>query len=122
MWLLIDTDARISTGWLGYNIVVNSTSESETLTTLQQNVGGRNEWYQPISIERRVFGKEMELAIPRSALNHAQPSLQFDFKWTDNTLCVGDTSDFILNGDAAPNDRFNFRVRQATHRPEDAVQ
>jgi len=117
MWLLIDTDAQGSTGWLGYDVVVNSTSASETLTTLQRNVGGRNEWHQPISIERRVSGPEMELAVPRSALSDVQPSPQFDFKWIDNTLQTGEASDLTLNGDAAPNDRFNFRARPAAPHP-----
>lgn len=33
-----------------------------------------------------------------------------DFKWTDNCYEKGDWTDFTLNGDAAPNDRFNYRA------------
>ena len=33
-----------------------------------------------------------------------------DFKWADNIQQTGDASDFTLNGDAAPNDRFNYRA------------
>ena len=33
-----------------------------------------------------------------------------DFKWADNLQQTGDWSDFTLNGDAAPNDRYNFRA------------
>jgi hypothetical protein len=35
----------------------------------------------------------------------------FYFKWADNTQQTGDASDFTLNGDVAPNDRFNYRAR-----------
>ena len=33
-----------------------------------------------------------------------------DFKWADNIRQTGEASDFTLNGDAAPNDRFNYRA------------
>ena len=33
-----------------------------------------------------------------------------DFKWADNIQQTGEASDFTLNGDAAPNDRFNYRA------------
>jgi hypothetical protein len=33
-----------------------------------------------------------------------------DFKWADNLQQTGEWSDFTLNGDAAPNDRFNYRA------------
>jgi hypothetical protein len=34
-----------------------------------------------------------------------------DFKWADNIQQTGEWSDFTLNGDAAPNDRFNYRAK-----------
>jgi len=34
-----------------------------------------------------------------------------DFKWADNLRQTGHWSDFTLHGDAAPNDRFNYRAR-----------
>ncbi len=37
--------------------------------------------------------------------------VNFDFKWADNCLATGAWADFTLNGDAAPNDRFNYRVQ-----------
>jgi len=55
-------------------------------------------------------GNELELAIPRAALGITSPSFTLDFKWADNIQQSGDWSDFTLNGDAAPNDRFNFRA------------
>jgi hypothetical protein len=33
-----------------------------------------------------------------------------DFKWADNIQQTGDWSDFTINGDAAPNDRYNYRA------------
>jgi hypothetical protein len=43
-------------------------------------------------------------------LDQTSPPAQLDFKWADNCIAAGDWTDFTLNGDAAPNDRFNFRA------------
>ena len=62
-----------------------------------------------MEIDYRAAGNELELAIPRSALGIASLPATVDFKWVDNLQQTGDASDFTLNGDAAPNDRFNYR-------------
>jgi hypothetical protein len=111
MWLLIDSDTNAATGWLGYEVLVNGTNIAAEATTLQRNVGGRNEWAQPLPINRRISGNELELAVPRAVLGDPQSPLRFDFKWIDNSLSSGEASDFTLNGDAAPNDRYNFRAQ-----------
>ena len=64
-----------------------------------------------MSIEYRAVGKELELAIPRAALGLTQRPATLDFKWADNIQQTGDWSDFMLNGDVAPNDRFNYRAK-----------
>ena len=54
---------------------------------------------------------ELELAIPWKPLGLRSPPARLDFKWADNCLQTGDWTDFTLNGDAAPNDRFNYRAQ-----------
>ena len=60
--------------------------------------------------ELRVAGDQLELSLPWSALGVKSAPAQLDFKWADNCIAVGDWTDFTLNGDAAPNDRFNYRA------------
>ena len=43
------------------------------------------------------------------------PAAVLDFKWADNIQQTGDWSDFTLNGDAAPDDRFNYRAVVSGH-------
>ncbi len=50
------------------------------------------------------------VAIPRSALGITRLPVVIAFKWADNCYAKGDWTDFILNGDAAPDDRFNYRA------------
>ncbi len=40
--------------------------------------------------------------------------VELDFKWADNAQPAGDVLRFTTNGDAAPNDRFNYRYRNTS--------
>ena len=59
----------------------------------------------------QVVGNELQLAIPRKALGleSDRHGTQFDFKWADNLQHAGDVMDFYIDGDVAPEGRFNFR-------------
>lgn len=114
MLLFLDVDANPATGWLGYDFVVNRTRIGDSTATVERNVAGRCEWQPLGKAEFRRAGNELELAVPWSALGLKSAPTTVDFKWADNCVLTGDWTDFTLNGDAAPNDRFNYRARLAT--------
>ena len=107
MLLFLDTDANAKTGWLGYDCVINHAGAG----SLERNVGGGFDWSPAAKVTWRVQGNELELEIPWPALGLKSPPPRLDFKWADNCLQAVDWSDFTLNGDAAPNDRFNYRAQ-----------
>ena len=107
MLLYIDADQNPKTGWMGYDFVVNMGGAGGKTTTIRANQNGQYRWGEPRTIPFVLSGNSLELAIPRWILGAG--ALQFDFKWADNCYETGDWSDFTLNGDAAPNDRFNYR-------------
>jgi len=107
MLLFLDVDTNPKTGWLGYDVVLNRAGAG----SLERNVGNRFAWTLANPVPWRVAGNEMELAISWKALGWKSPPAMLDFKWADNCLRARDWTDFTLNGDAAPNDRFNYRVR-----------
>lgn len=109
MRLYIDSDADGRTGWLGYDFVVNHHVGDRT-TSLERNVGGKMHWARAGTVQYTVRGNEMEIAIPRAALGIRQLPATLDFKWADDCFRNGDWTDFTLNGDAAPDDRFNYRA------------
>jgi hypothetical protein len=111
MLLFIDADSNSATGWVGYDFVVNRGAVGPQVTTLQRNIGGAYCWGTPVLVNYRAAGNELELAIPRAALGITKLPATIDFKWADNIQQTGEASDFTLNGDAAPNDRFNYRAR-----------
>ena len=116
MLLFVDADANPKTGWLGYDFVINRSFSSDRAATIERNVGGRYEWERVADVDCASKGNELELCVPRSTLGLTRSSSTIDFKWADNIRQTGEISDFTLNGDAAPNDRFNYRAK-LTERP-----
>jgi hypothetical protein len=111
MLLLLNTDADAKTGWLGYDYLVNRRVGAKT-ASLEQNVGGKYQWQSVGQVAYQARGSELMLAIPRKLLGIKALPPAIDFKWADNCLSKRpNASDFTLNGDAAPDDRFNYRAR-----------
>jgi len=111
MLLFIDADQNPKTGWLGYDLVANRKVRDSSTTIIGRTIGGRYEWDSPVEIPLRVAGNELELSIPRAVLGITPLPAAIDFKWADNIQQTGDWSDFTINGDAAPNDRYNYRAK-----------
>jgi hypothetical protein len=110
MWLLIDADQDATTGWCGYDFIVNRIVDANGHSWLEKNVGGWK-WEKVAQVTVQVVGNEMQLAIPRTALTlkSGQRSTDFDFKWADHLQIAGDIMDFYLDGEVAPEGRFNYR-------------
>ena len=109
MLLFLNTDANYTTGWLGYDFVINRAVHSSEETSLERSNGSNSYvWTQVGDMPYAMRGKELELMIPRQFLNISSSPVTIHFKWTDNIQQDGMWSDFTLNGDAAPPDRFNF--------------
>lgn len=109
MLLLIDIDRDKSTGWYGYDYVVNRINPKEGKVVVEQNVGNRWEWEPIVKTKFAVVENKLELEIPRSVLNLDKGHLiDIEFKWNDNMQENGNIMDFYVNGDTAPGGRFNF--------------
>jgi hypothetical protein len=111
MMLFIDADHDPRTGWLGYDAVVNRLAPGATRATLERSAGAGYSWAPAADIAYHLAGNELVLDIPRAALGLPDGPVTLDFKWADNIMETGEASDFTLNGDAAPNDRFNYRAQ-----------
>ncbi len=109
MMLFIDADGNHKTGWEGYDLLVNRTVRDPNTTTIEYSTGAWK-WQRRGRAEYRVGGNELELAIPRSAMSSkaAAAPASLHFKWVDHLQAEGDVMDFTVNGDAAPNGRFNY--------------
>ena len=111
MLLYLNTDHNSKTGWMGYDYVINRVNVTDHTTTLQRNIGGRYDWQTMATVPYQMVGNQMELSIPRRLLGLNTSAQSIDFKWADNPRQNGRWDDFYLNGDAAPNGRFNYRAK-----------
>lgn len=107
MMLFIDKDANTQTGWYGYDFAVNMKVKSDRVTTLMKYDNGQ--WIEVCDLNYYVDGNKIEIEIPREKLNLDKNEFTFDFKWSDNAGELKDPMSFCIDGDTAPNRRFNYR-------------
>lgn len=108
MLLFIDADRDTSTGWHGYDYLVNYPVVDAATTVLKRSTGGWN-WKDVCHAAYRVNANAIEVAVPRSALGLANRPVALDFHWADNLQKVDDVIEFAVSGDSAPDRRFNYR-------------
>ena len=106
MILLLDVDANPTNGWLGYDFVLNRIRPG----SIERHTTEGFKW-APVGVAAwRMVGAELEVAIPWRMFGRTAAPPFLDFKWGDGLQLDGHWSDLTLNGDAAPNDRFNYRA------------
>ena len=109
MQLFIDIDRDKSTGWYGYDFVVNRVSPSGSKAVLESNVQGIWMWNKAAEVKFFQEGNQMVICVPRAVLGLGSgTAADFEFKWNDNMTKEGDIMDFYVSGDTAPFGRFNF--------------
>ena len=107
MLLFLDTDRNLATGWCGYDHVVNLAVARDQMTTVKAWHSDR--WETVGQVPYRVDGNGLELAVPRAMIGQTNSTPAFDFHWADNIQDFNDISQFGVNGDSAPNRRWNYR-------------
>ncbi|RED98347.1 glycoside hydrolase family 71/99 protein [Marinoscillum furvescens] len=105
MLLFIDIDQNKSTGWEGYDFVINHGEVTKNSTSLKKWSG--NEWIKVKKLKLAVANNQLEFSIPWKTLG----STSFDFHWADNPGQLKDISGFFLDGDSAPDRRFNYHFQ-----------
>ncbi|SCM59070.1 hypothetical protein [Petrimonas mucosa] len=108
MMLFIDIDRDKSTGWNGYDYIINRQSPTSKEVIVEKNVGNRWEWEEVKRERYIVAGNRLEIKVNRATVGVKGKSLDFEFKWNDNMQENGNIMDFYVNGDTAPGGRFNF--------------
>lgn len=108
MMLLIDIDRDKSTGWNGYDYIVNRKSPTSKKAIVEKNIGNRWEWKEVERSSYVVKNNRLEIKIDRNKLNLKNKPVNLEFKWNDNMQENGNIMDFYVNGDTAPGGRFNY--------------
>ena len=108
MMLFIDLDRDKSTGWNGYDIIVNRQSPGSKKAIVEKNIGNRWEWEKVAECPYVAKENHLEIEIAKENLSLKNKKLDFEFKWNDNMQDNGNIMDFYVNGDTTPGGRFNF--------------
>ena len=106
MLLFLDTDKNKNTGWEGYDYLINKGEITPSRSPVKRWTG--TSWEQVGQTNISVKNKALEMLVPRELLGMKEDQPDFYFKWADNPGNLEDVSVFFLNGDAAPDRRFNY--------------
>ncbi|WP_124981029.1 hypothetical protein [Nonlabens xiamenensis] len=109
MLLFIDSDKDLSTGWEGYDYVINQEVISDTRSKIKKWNG--SSWEDQGVVNYQLKGNELELSVSRTDLNIGS-NANFYFKWADNPGELTDVSVFFMNGDTAPDRRFKYHFEE----------
>lgn len=108
MMLFLDADNDKTTGWEGYDFLINYDVVSDTVTTV---CAYKDDVWQEIGIVNyRVSGNEIMIAIPRSLLGLTTDSFTLNFHWMDNVTNLYDLESWFTTGDSAPERRNNYTL------------
>ena len=108
MMLFIDVDRDKSTGWNGYDFVVNRLNPKKGNVIVERNYKGKWIWEEVILSKFVTKDNKLAFAIPREVLGLTGKTVNIEFKWNDNMQDEDNIMDFYVNGDTAPGGRFNY--------------
>ena len=107
MNLFINIDGDVTTGWEGYDYILNRDRDSFVVTvekfkdnSFESEVVGGAYYY--------VEGAYMTLRLSKELMGVSGKVEKMIFKWADNSVKNGDPMAFMDLGDAAPDNRFGF--------------
>jgi len=108
MLLLIDADHDASTGWFGYDFLINKKISGNNSSLMRYDAPTKS-WKETARLPYRYKSNQLELSVPRQLLGLQGSSMLFDFHWSDNADNLNDPISLCTSGDSAPNRRFNYR-------------
>src|SRR5690625_180583 len=108
MMLFLDVDRDKSSGWYGYDSIINRLNPENGKAVLENNIGNRWEWEEKAEVDIHIDKDFLVLKVPKKLLGIIGEEVDIEFKWNDNMQENGNIMDFYVNGDTAPGGRFNF--------------
>ena len=106
MNLFINADNDISTGWEGYDYVINRSRTESAVTVEKFTDGFKSD--KVGDAEYYIDCEYLAVKLDKSVIGAGELT-DFTFKWADNSTTSGNIMEFMDLGDAAPNDRFAFK-------------
>ena len=118
MNLYVDADNDLSTGWEGFDYMINRSRTDKTVS-VEKFVDSK--WvFETVGEAEYVLGESsMTVKVAKTMLGCRNgEAVSLHFKWADNADVQGDVMRFMDLGDTAPNDRFVFAYAASTNEDE----
>ena len=97
-----------SPNWENYHFAINRiAAEAKNQAVVERSKGGWN-WEKKATIDMKVEGNQMQIAVPRRLLGLENGPVHLQFKWADNCPAEGKMDSFYIDGDVAPIGRLNY--------------
>lgn len=108
MTLLLNVDRDYTNGWEGYDAMVSNRDGKVYLYVWDKE---KKNWKEDRTVKVKVSDRKLMLTLTRKSVG-IRNGADFDFKWIDNVrMDSREILDFLRDGDAAPNGRFNYRYK-----------
>ena len=118
MNLYVDTDNDLSTGWEGFDYMINRSRTDKTVS-VEKFVDGKWVFETVGEAEYTLSESSMTVKVAKTMLGCTTgEAVSLHFKWADNADVAGDVMRFMDLGDTAPNDRFVFAYTASTTEDE----
>ena len=118
MQVYVNSDRDATTGWYGYDYIVNYKAEGDNVTTVAKYTGENGAYgFTAMSdkIAYSVQDNKMMIAIPLAQLGIEDfHDIDVEFKIADSDTVYDEMEDFYCDGDAAPLGRVNYVYRNYT--------
>ena len=118
MQVYVNSDRDATTGWYGYDYIVNYKAEGDNTTTVAKYTGENGAYgFTAMSnkISYTVKDNKMMIAVSLEQLGiENYHDINVEFKIADSDTIYDEMEDFYCDGDAAPLGRLNFVYRNYT--------
>ena len=112
MQVYVNSDRDASTGWYGYDYIVNYKAEGDNVTTVAKYTGENGAYgftAMDDKIAYSVQDNKMMIAIPLAQMGIKDyRDIDVEFKIADSDTVYNEMEDFYCDGDAAPLGRVNY--------------
>lgn len=111
-WMNLYLQTGSEKGWEGFDYLINRTAPEGGKTKVMRHLIGKGyAWEEIGEASVRIEGNVLVIEVDRALLGLTEYSLDFRFKWCDNTLLGPSPNlmDLYAHGDTAPLGRFCFR-------------
>ena len=118
MQVYVNSDRDATTGWYGYDYIVNYQADGDNTTTVAKYTGENGAYGFTATgdkISYSVKDNQMMIAVPLAQLGiENYHDINVEFKIADSDTIYDEMEDFYCDGDAAPLGRLNYVYRNYT--------